>query len=149
MTAPSTFPPIAQLVPHKPPMLLLDRVVAYSGDVVTCEVEIRPDSPFVSAGEGVPGIVGLEYMAQCVAVYAGLSAHSKGEGARIGFLLGSRDVRIDADAFPVGDRLTIEAKRSWGENDLGSFACEVRRGADVVVRGSLTVYQGPLPELPR
>jgi predicted hotdog family 3-hydroxylacyl-ACP dehydratase len=143
----TTFPPIDQLVPHKPPMLLLDRVVAYSGDVVTCEVEIRPDSSFVSAG-AVPGIVGLEYMAQCVAVYAGLSAHAKGEGARIGFLLGSRDVRIDADTFPVGDRLTVEARRSWGENDLGSFACEVRRGGDVLLRGSLTVYQGTLPDRP-
>lgn len=145
----TTFPPIAQLVPHKPPMLLLDRVVAYSGDVVTCEVEIRPDSPFVHEELGVPGIVGLEYMAQCIAVYAGLSAHAKGEGARIGFLLGSRDVRIDADVFPIGDRLAVEARRSWGENDLGSFACEVRRGDDVLVRGNLTVYQGPLPELPR
>jgi predicted hotdog family 3-hydroxylacyl-ACP dehydratase len=148
----TTFPPIAQLVPHKPPMLLLDRVVAYSGDVVTCEVEIRPDSPFVREGlgvpGGVPGIVGLEYMAQCIAVYAGLSAHAKGEGARIGFLLGSRDVRVDADVFPIGDRLAVEARRSWGENDLGSFACEVRRGAAVLVRGNLTVYQGPLPELP-
>jgi predicted hotdog family 3-hydroxylacyl-ACP dehydratase len=145
------FPPIADLVPHKPPMLLLDRVVAYSEDLVTCEVEIRPDSPFVRA-EGVPAIVGVEYMAQCIAVYAGLAAHAKGEGARIGFLLGSRDVRIDADVFAVGDRLAVEARRTWGENDLGSFACQVRHGENVLVRGNLTVYQGPLPtgpELPR
>jgi predicted hotdog family 3-hydroxylacyl-ACP dehydratase len=141
------FPPIDQLVPHKAPMLLLDRVVAYSGDLVTCEVEIRPDSMFMSEG-GVPAVVGVEYMAQCVAAYAGLTAHAKGEGARIGFLLGSRDVRIDADVFAVGDRLAIDARRTWGENDLGSFACEVRRGDQVLVRGSLTVYQGPLPELP-
>jgi predicted hotdog family 3-hydroxylacyl-ACP dehydratase len=142
------FPPVAALVPHKPPMLLLDRVVSYSGDLVRCEVQIRPDSPFLTAA-GVPAIVGLEYMAQTVAAFAGLSAHAKGEAPRIGFLLGSRDVRIDADAFAVGDRLTVEARRTFGENDLGSFACEVRRGAEVLLRGNLTVYQGPLPELPR
>jgi predicted hotdog family 3-hydroxylacyl-ACP dehydratase len=141
----TTFPPIETLVPHKPPMLLLDRVLSYSTDSVSCEVAIRVDSPFVRDGV-VPAVVGLEYMAQCVAAYAGLSAREKNETPRIGFLLGSRDVRIDVDGFPVGDRLVIEARRTWGENDLGSFVCKVRRGDDVLVHGSLTVYQGPLPE---
>ena len=85
----TTFPPIEALVPHKPPMLLLDRVLSYSTDYVSCEVEIRVDSPFVRDGV-VPAIVGLEYMAQCVAAFAGLSARHKGEAPRIGFLLGSR-----------------------------------------------------------
>jgi predicted hotdog family 3-hydroxylacyl-ACP dehydratase len=143
----TTLPPIASLVPHKPPMLLLDRVLSYSTDFVSCEVEIRVDSPFLRAGV-VPAIVGVEYMAQCVAVFAGLSARGKGEPPRIGLLLGSRDVRIDTDEFAVGDRLVVDARRSWGENDLGSFACRVQRGADLLVHGSLTVYQGPLPERP-
>jgi predicted hotdog family 3-hydroxylacyl-ACP dehydratase len=141
------LPPIAELVPHKQPMLLLDRVVSYSGDVVTCEVQIRPDSPFMSEG-GVPAIVGVEYMAQCVAVYAGLSARAKGEPVRIGFLLGSRTVRIDADLFAPGDRLLIEARWVWGEDALGSFACQVKRDDVVLLEGNLTVYQGPMPELP-
>jgi predicted hotdog family 3-hydroxylacyl-ACP dehydratase len=148
---PASFPPIVELVPHEPPMLLLDRVLAYSKDFVSCEVEIRPDSPFVrqdGGTAGVPAIVGIEYMAQTVATFAGLAARETGGEVRIGFLLGSRDVRIDADVFPVGDRLTIDARRTWGENDLGSFVCQVRRGADVLLQGSLTVYQGPLPELP-
>ncbi|HSZ80825.1 MAG TPA: 3-hydroxylacyl-ACP dehydratase [Polyangia bacterium] len=143
----TTFPPIETLVPHKPPMLLLDRVLSYSTDFVSCEVVIRVDSPFVRDGV-VPAIVGLEYMAQGVATFAGLSAREKGEAPRIGFLLGSRDVRVDVDGFPVGDRLVVEARRTWGEHDLGSFVCKVRRGGDVLVHGSLTVYQGPLPEHP-
>jgi predicted hotdog family 3-hydroxylacyl-ACP dehydratase len=141
------LPPVAELVPHGRPMLLLDRVVSYSGDVVTCEVQIRSDSPFMREG-GVPAIVGIEYMAQCVAVYAGLSARAKGEPVRIGFLLGSRSVRIEADLFAPGDRLLVEARRVWGEDALGSFACHVRRGTEVLLEGNLTVYQGPIPELP-
>ena len=141
------FPPLAELVPHKPPMLLLDRVLSYSTDFVTCEVEIRADSPF-GGTDGVPAIVGVEYMAQCVATYAGLSAREKGQPARIGFLLGSREIRLEADSFPTGTKLTVEARRTWGENDLGSFACEVRSQSGVLLRGNLTVYQGPLPELP-
>jgi predicted hotdog family 3-hydroxylacyl-ACP dehydratase len=139
------FPPIVELVPHKPPMVLLDRVLSYSTDFVCCAVEIRPDSAFVQDG-GVPAVVGMEYMAQCVAVFAGLNARENGQPARIGLLLGSRELRFDADLFPVGDRLTVEARRTWGENTLGSFACRVLRGTDVLVQGTLNVYQGQLPE---
>jgi 3-oxoacyl-[acyl-carrier-protein] synthase-1 len=141
----TSYPPLAELVPHKPPMLLLDRVLSYSTDRVCCAVEIRADSPFAGPG-GVPAVVGVEYMAQCIAVYAGLAARDKGDPVRVGFLLGSREVRLDAETFAVGDRLEVEARRTWGDNDLGSFACHVRRGAEVLVHGNLTVYQGPLPE---
>jgi len=144
----SGFPPIAEVVPHRPPMLLLDRVLAYDGERVICEVVLEPDSPFVEKterGAEVPAVVGIEYMAQTIAAGAGLSARDKGEPARVGFLLGCRDLAIAVDSFRVGDRLTIEARRTWGENELGSFACKVRRGDDVLVEGALTVYQGPLP----
>ena len=77
---------------------------------------------------------------------AGLAGREKGETPRIGFLLGSRDLRFEVDVFPLGARLTVEARRTWGENDLGSFVCRVKRDTDVLVHGTLTVYQGALPE---
>jgi len=141
----TAFPPIVEVVPHRPPMLLLDRVLSYDGERVVSELVLRPDSPFAE-GDEVPAIVGIEYMAQTIAAGAGLSARDKGQPARVGFLLGCRSLTIAVDSFRVGDRLTIEARRTWGENDIGSFACKVRRGDDVLVEGALTVYQGPLPE---
>ena len=94
-----------------------------------------------------PAVVGIEYMAQTIAAGAGLSALEKGNAAgRTGFLLGCRSLSLAVDSFQVGDRLTIEARRTWGENELGSFACKVWRGDEVLVEGALTVYQGPLPE---
>ncbi|HEX3694693.1 MAG TPA: hypothetical protein VH374_04820 [Polyangia bacterium] len=145
MTAPMTFPPIRDLVPHKPPMLLLDRVVAHDADSVTCEVVIAADSPFVENGR-VPAVIGIEYMAQCVATFAGLSAHAGGKPPRIGFLLGCRELTLAVDAFLVGDALLVEARRAWGDSDLGNFVCRVQRGGETVASGTLNVYQGPLPE---
>jgi len=148
------FPPLIELVPHKPPMLLLDRVVAYSNDVVRCEVQIRADSPFVEDGQ-VPAVIGLEYMAQAIAAFAGLTARIEHREFRMGLLLGSRDLRFTTDAFAIGDRLLVEARRTWGENELGSFACQIQRqsgdgdddgdGDAPLVSGTLTVYHGPIP----
>jgi predicted hotdog family 3-hydroxylacyl-ACP dehydratase len=145
VTDPAGFPPIADVVPHKPPMLLLDRVLSYDGERVVCELVLEPNSPF-SDGAQVPAIVGVEYMAQAIATGAGLSARDKGQPPRVGFLLGCRSLTLAVDSFRVGDRLTVEARRTWGENDIGSFACKVWRGDDVLVEGALTVYQGALPE---
>ena len=140
-----TFPPVADVVPHKPPMLLLDRVLSYETDRVTCEVRIGPETPFLEDGL-VPAVVGIEYMAQTVAAYAGLTAREQGKDAKIGFLLGCRDLTLGTEGFAVGDLLVVEARRTWGDADLGSFACSVARSGEVVVQGVLNVYQGPLPE---
>ena len=127
-------------------MLLLDRVLSYDGERVVCETVLEAGSPFVDQGR-VPAVVGIEYMAQAIAAGAGLSARDKGEAAaRMGFLLGCRDLAITVDSFRVGDRLTVEARRTWGEKEIGSFACKVLRDDEVLVEGALTVYQGPLTE---
>jgi len=127
-------------------MLLLDRVLSYDGECVVCETVLGHQSPFAEQGE-IPAVVGIEYMAQAIAAGAGLSAREKGDASgKMGFLLGCRNLSIAVDSFQVGDRLTIEARRTWGEKELGSFACKVQRDGHVLVEGALTVYQGPLPE---
>lgn len=145
----SDFPPIEEVVPHKPPMVLLDRIVAYGKDSVTCEVDIHEGVPFFEkAGDqvGVPAVVGLEYMAQCIAAFAGMGARTEGVPKRIGLLLGCRELRLYTDTFAAGETLVVDARRTWGESDLGSFNCKIERGGRTVVSGMLTVYQGPLPE---
>jgi len=145
----AALPHVRELVPHEPPMLLLDAVRSYDGDTIVCAVTIAADGLFVeqlNGQPGVPALIGLEYMAQCVAAYAGLAARQDGRPPRIGFLIGCRELRLDTEAFAIGDSLEVEARRVWGENDLGSFACAVKRAGEVLVSGTLSVYGGPLPE---
>jgi len=146
------FPPLTELVPHRPPMLLLDEVVAWEaegeGERVECRVALRPDSPFVEGGT-VPATIAIEYMAQCIAVHAGLRGHARREPVRIGYLLGAREVTLEADEFRVGDELRVEAFHLWGDDAMGSFSCAVRRAGVVVARGTLNVYRGDLNEIRR
>jgi predicted hotdog family 3-hydroxylacyl-ACP dehydratase len=139
------LPAVADVIPHSPPMILLDRIVAYSHEGVTCAVEIHAGSPFIEHGN-VPAVVGLEYMAQSVAVYAGMTARLEGRAKRIGLLLGCRDLRLTTDAFSVGQTLKVDAIRTFGESDLGSFNCKVTRAGELLLTGTLNVYQGPLPD---
>lgn len=134
-----SYPNIAELVAHRPPMLLLDRLVDSSEKSVTCEVTVNADSTFVRQ-ERVRAIVSLEYMAQCVAVFVGYRRYCKGEKPRMGYLVGARDVVLEVDAFEVGDRLLVRAEHVWVGEKAASFGCSVDRDAETIATATLSVY---------
>jgi predicted hotdog family 3-hydroxylacyl-ACP dehydratase len=136
-----TFPPVAELLPHAPPMILIDEVVEATEGLIVARVTLRPTSFFVE-GDRVPAIVAIEYMAQTVGAYAGLRARAAGNAPKIGFLLGSRELTLDVDAFAVGDELRIEARHVWGDERIGSFQCEVLRAGRTLASALVNVYEG-------
>jgi predicted hotdog family 3-hydroxylacyl-ACP dehydratase len=141
--ASAQLPPIGGLLAHRPPMRLLEEASGWDGDHVECRVVVTDDSPFAEAGR-VPALIAMEYMAQAIAVYAGLRGRERGEAPRIGYLVGARDVTLDVDDFCVGDVLRVTAWHVWGDDALGSFRCEVERAGDVVAKASLNVAQGDI-----
>ena len=137
----SEFPPLWQVLPHDPPMILIDRIEEAGAETVTCTVTLRPDSPFVENG-WVSAVVATEYMAQTVAAWAGLQARQKGKPVRTGYVIGARRIRLEVDSFRPGDKLTVKARRVWGDDILGQFECSVESRGERVAVASLSVFQG-------
>lgn len=117
------FAPIEELVPHRAPMLLLDRVTAFEGASVTCEVTVRDGAMFVEEGR-VASPVFLEYMAQTAAAHAGLTAHHG--ASRAGMLLGARELVLDVDEARVGEVLTVTATLDADDGVTALYLGEVR-----------------------
>lgn len=120
----SDFAALADYLPHDPPMVLLDSVIAKHDGEVTCALQIREGAPFVDAGR-VRAVVALEYMAQAAGVYAGIESRAQREPIRWGFLIGCSELVLTTDAFVVGTQLIVAAKRVWGDARLGQFDCWV------------------------
>ena len=70
-------PAVESLVPHRGTMSLLDRVLAVDEEQALAEVDVGPASLFAQA-DGVPAWVGIEYMAQTVAAWAGAARACRG-----------------------------------------------------------------------
>lgn len=138
--------PIEQLVPHAGRMSLLERAVAAEGESLQAELSIAADDLFFDAqgpGTGVGAWVGIEYMAQAVAAWAGLQARHDGSAPKIGFLLGSRRYQSSRSTFALGERLRISVRREFqADNGLGQFDCRIEIGAETVASAQLTVF-GP------
>lgn len=139
-----SFPAIQDLLPHAHPMLWLDRVLYHEGDEVHCGLEIRDEHVFVEDGV-VESIVSVEWMAQAVGALVGLLDHQQDIAPRPGYLIAIAEATFEVDLFHPGDSLVVEAKRVWGDSELASFECMVRREGVRVARAQLSVYRRTEP----
>jgi predicted hotdog family 3-hydroxylacyl-ACP dehydratase len=105
-------------------MILIDRLVAVSGQEGICEVTVTPQSMFLEAS-GVPAFVGLEYMAQAVAAYGGYQSYLANEPITIGLLLGTRHLAVYCQFFALGQILHIQVVHVWGKHELMRFRCSI------------------------
>ena len=136
------FPPVAELVPHAPPMLLIERILEHTDDYTVCSVRPEDSALFAESGGRIPSWLGLEYMAQCAAVHGGLAARDRGEPPKPGLLLGSRRLQLHTPAFEAGDPLRVVARHHRGELGLVTFDCRVESeaGDEVLAEGRVNLY---------
>ncbi len=117
--------PVENYVPHRGAMLLLDRLIAADVDSAVAEVTVPRGGLFLHDA-GLPSWVGMEYMAQTVAAWAGWNALRKGQAVKIGFLLGSRRYETAQAFFAPGALLRVSVHCDlMGDNGLGMFDCRI------------------------
>lgn len=102
----SAYPPITDLLPHRPPMLLLREVLSHSPAETCCEAVIEPGFAAACGGEA-PAAFALEMIAQAAAAHHGLCLRHPGPRATRGLLLGSRRLQLGRRALPTGERLRV------------------------------------------
>jgi predicted hotdog family 3-hydroxylacyl-ACP dehydratase len=141
------LPAVEDLLPHAPPMVLLDDVLAVSDRALLAMVTPAPNSSFAEA-HGIPVVVGIEYMAQAIAAFAGFNALRDGEPVKPGFLVGTRRYEAHTSWFAIDLPLYIRVEKVVeADSGLGVFACEIHGGrcanqaGQLLVSSRLNVFQ--------
>lgn len=131
---------VEELVPHSGNMSLLSEIIDYGDDWLHAKVKIMTDSMFVEQ-QGVPATVGIEYLAQAIAAYAGLQERLDGGKPKLGFLLGVRKYLCSTDYFSIGEILVLQVKLEMkADNGLSVFQC-ILKGDEVEASARLNVFQ--------
>ncbi|MBZ9559928.1 MULTISPECIES: hypothetical protein [unclassified Modicisalibacter] len=141
--------PIAGYVPQRGPLCLLDKLLTV--DEASLVASVRPGDNTLFVNEaGVPGWVGVEWLAQAVAAWAGWHAAAHGDAPAVGFLVGTRHYRCRATAFAADGSLAVHVTRDFvADNGLARFRGEIRDGDDLLAEGNLTIYQPAAEDAPR
>lgn len=132
---------VAELLPHSGRMVLIDDVIADETGWVTAGVRIGEDNLFFEPGAGMPCWLGIEYMAQTVALYSGLYARRHGQPVKIGLLLGLRRYRVKVGHFPLGSYLRIHAQEEWQDGHMGVFHCTIDEEGRQLAEARINVFQ--------
>ena len=115
------FPELIEIIPHRPPMVLLDAIAEVGVDFMSTTVRIHENSLFYETDRGVPVWVGLEYMAQTAAALIGDEGRRNKADIKLGFLLGSRRFETSISYFTLGTKVHIKVTRLFQEGEVGQF----------------------------
>lgn len=142
----STFPPVAELLPHGGRAILLDAVLEHSPEHVRVVARITSQHPYFEPGHGVPSWVGIEMMAQAIAAHAGLIGLRDGRGPRQGMLLGTRCHDSRVAWFEEGCLLEISAASNFGAaGGMAACDCRIECNGRLVAEATIIIVEGELP----
>ena len=134
---------IESVLPHAPPMILLDDIIDWEDGALTAGVTVRASSPFFVPGRGIAAHVAIEWMAQACGACVGVVARMEEQPVKPGLLLGTRNFVAVVPWFVEGQQLKVFVRRSYLDANIGVFYCSVRDGLSgySLANAHLTVYQ--------
>jgi predicted hotdog family 3-hydroxylacyl-ACP dehydratase len=131
-----------ELLPHRPPMLMLTAIRAQDTDSVHCSSVIDAHNPLLRDGL-FPATGGLELLAQAAGTLLGV--RTPGNAARPGAIVQVKSFRVEQLRIPVGAELHIHSRYMAGSADAAIFEGEVTFNEQCFFTGTLMI--AILPEV--
>ena len=136
------FPLVEELLPHRGTMLLVDRVCDFSDDSALVEFTPRADGWYADESGAMSAWIGIELMAQAIAVHVALDKRRYGLPVKMGALLGTRSYRPSQPVFAADQPLLIRAKMLLrDESGMGAYACSIESAGQCLALATLKVYE--------
>jgi 3-hydroxyacyl-[acyl-carrier-protein] dehydratase len=148
LTAPMTIEKICEIIPHRYPFLLIDRVIQMSHEEQTLVAikNVTMNEPFFLGhfpGYPVmPGVLQIEAMAQAAAVYILSIPENKG---KIPFFAAIEEVKFRRQVTP-GDQLRFEIKVVRMKKRLAKAEGKAYVGDEIAAEAVLTCVLGDAAE---
>ncbi len=134
--------PIAaeQLIPHRSPMCLIDRLLSYAGLKGEVEAILTPGSISLQEDGSMVQTAMVELIAQSFAAIKGYADRLEGKpiGGR-GFLVGVKRFTFQGPAYEK-DRLLITITQTGEADEFALAEGRVTRGEEVLAFGNVMVW---------
>ena len=119
-------PDVADLLPHRGDLLLIDDIFEWSKQSIRCGARFDVGWPY-AAPDGVPVPWALELGAQAAAVHAilNLAGRNEREPAPRGYLVGLREVELNVPLLPLDRELDVVARLTGRVRALSVYETEV------------------------
>ena len=132
---------VLELLPQRPPFVMVDHLTDYSDTQSTCCLTVRPDNVFFENGcLTAPGLI--EHIAQtCAARLGYYNCYVQKTGVRLGFIGEVKDLnilRLPREGEMIETTIVVVQEIF----DVTLVSAEVRVGAEVIATTLLKIAQG-------
>lgn len=136
-----TIDEIKQILPHRYPFLLIDRVVSFEKDKrIVALKNVTVNEPFFPGHfphyHVMPGVLIIEAMAQAAAVLSLKSLGHKNDGKWVYYFVGIDGARFKKPVVP-GDQLAIEVEQGRIGRGMAKFSAVAKVGDAVAAEAQL------------
>lgn len=140
---PPAPPPLHELIPHRPPMLFVERILGEAEDGATSLGRVPPAFALVLSGS-VPALVALEVAAQTAAVWEALrrSRRAGRPSPRTGYLVSIKDVVLYRRTIEAGAELIASVRLDAAMGELSTYAIDVAVEGGLALSGTIGTYLG-------
>ncbi|WP_462323815.1 ApeP family dehydratase [Desulfoplanes sp.] len=142
MTLPPLPAPADQFLPHQPPMVYIDTLIAAEGDEGVCGTTLAPGHMLLDGAGRMERAGFVELGAQTFAAHKGYEFTRRGLPFPIGYLVGIQGFECREDARE-GDRLTIATTCLGTFEGFGVVQAVISRNSTVLARGKIKLYVPP------
>ena len=138
---------IQEFLPHRYPMLLVDRVTnMVLGDCITAYKNITTNEPFFTGhfpGKQVmPGVLIVEAMAQASGIQGFKTMNKKPVDGSINYFVGADNLRFKRPAVP-GDQLILNSKVLTIKKGIWKFDCNAMVDDELVAKATILCADRP------
>lgn len=144
------YQPIHHYLPHRAPMIFLDRIISSDENQTICEVKVTSDgvlSPFLTDETTLPSWYFVEIMAQTIGVWNGLRLEKASSEPKIALLLGVRRFKSSITEALLDDTITVEANMALFDETISSFQCSLLINGKSVASASIVAYEATSKQL--
>ena len=131
------FPDVVELLPHRPPMVLVEELLEVDEDraVARCRCRIGMDSPLLQGGR-IPLMLMIEMLAQSAACLKGYIELKRGLPIRPAYLVRIDDLDLVRMPAP-GEAVEVETVEQRGLGDYFVYEARATMGGERAAEGSL------------
>lgn len=134
------FPiPAEQLIPHRLPLRLVDRLLDYDGLQGVVESTFLPGSICLRDDGSIEQPAMVELIAQSFAAVKGFADHQEGKRVDKGYLVGVRQFVFQGTAY-ANERLLIYITKTGETDEFAMAEGRVTRDQEVLAFGNVMVW---------
>lgn len=129
------------LLPHQPPMRVVERLLLVQERVSESELSVTGDMIFTGESGTLDAASYPEIISQALAAEKGFKNLGSGNGGRAleGVLLGIKNMEV-LGAARVGDRLRVRVSKTARYGEFAILWGEVLKGDEMIARGEIKVW---------